>query len=472
MSEYLKITTPILPRSYIGPEKPSPTSQDVFNLVNLTKITQTNSRNEFTDNNTLNLAMNNEAKSLLINILKNPGLASAALKHLAALASELGVNAEVAVNGDAAVNELLKSLMLTENNVLAEIFSQQQGISAYKGEFFDVLRNILSGTNNQNFRQTVGELLKSITSKVYSKDITDSISENLLQFAELMDFKPEVANVFKQLASYFSDETITGKDANPENFTQLKNSLINVLREINGSIYSTEKTQNLTALIVYNLSKFVNEKDSLSASFEKFLSFIPEEQHDNLRELLNNYLETATQQSESAKLHSQVIEKLSDMITNGLSQKNSATTAEINNLLHSLAAAPTVLTPLLHYIVPMNYANTNAFSEMWVDPDADNQGNASGDDNNVHIFFVSEIDGLGHFEFEIYAKGHEIDFYMFCPDEFVSFFQNFKETVIKSAANTVYTFNNVSIQKFERERSLEQIFDKLKSRRAGIDVKI
>ncbi|MFA9381500.1 MAG: hypothetical protein ACERKO_10630, partial [Acetanaerobacterium sp.] len=309
MSDMLKITTPILPKNYVNSVRSGqPLPQDAFNLVDLSRVTKTNDRGETPDNNTLNLANERQAGGALSALLSDPGLAAASIKKLVLLSIVLSRTAADA-SMSAELDGILKSLMLSEGDLLLEIFSQQQGISSFKGELFDMLRGMLSGNSNVQLRESAGQLLKAITGQVYAADILDSISANLSKFSQLMQGLPTVADALNKLSLNFKGIT-PGDPA----FSQLKDSLVSVLREINGSIYANTKTMSLTTLIVYNLSKFVNEKDAISSSFELFSRFVPENMRDTLSRLLSEHLATASTQSESANLTSRVIDSLSTLI--------------------------------------------------------------------------------------------------------------------------------------------------------------
>lgn len=471
MSDLMKITTPILPRNYVNSVKSNQNpSQDVFNLVDLARVTKPNDRSETPDNNGLNLATQQEMKHALGALLKDPGLAITSLKRLLLMSTVLltitGENAE-----QADVSNLIKSLMLSEQELLTEIFSQQQGISSFQGEFFDALRNLLSGTTSAEFKESIGALLKAITGHVYSKDILDSISINLSQYAELMHSVPEAYEALKSLSENFKAFSQATAPLNVNTFNEMKDSLISVLRELNLSIYASDKTMNLTALIVYNLSKFVNDKDEINAAFDNFSRFLPEEIRESYKNALDDYLAVATKQSENAVLHSKIIDNLSAVIKQHLDGRfnTPAATQEINNILQSLAAAPSSFTPLLHYILPLQLGDSSALAELWVDPDSSKGGESGG--APIKIFFVSDIDTVGHFEIEMMVIGNKIDLYMFCPSDYTDFFKNYKERLSQICKNTSYSFSSINIEPLVKERRLDEVFPKLNIKRSGVDVR-
>ncbi len=474
MPDMLKITTPILPKNYVNSVKPNQQpSQDVFNLVDLTRVTKPNERGETPDNNALNLATQQEAKHALGALLKDPGLAISSLKRLLLMSAMLVTLNGEKYAGQAEINGLIKSLMLTEQDLLTEIFSQQQGISSFQGEFFDALRSLLSGTSNTEFKDSIGALLKAITGRVYAGDILDSIGINLEKYAELMRSVPEAYDALHDLSTNFKALSGLGTEPDTKMFTELKDALINVLRELNSSIYASDKTMNLTALIVYNLSKFVNDKDEINAAFENFSRFLPEESRASYRKALEDYLAAAVKQSDSAALQSKVIGKLSEIISQHLDGRMNTPAAmqEINNILQSLATAPTAFTPLLHYILPLEDGNSSALAELWVDPDASRENTSGSQNNAVKIFFVSDVEGVGHFELEMLVADYHIDLYMFCPADYTDFFKGYKERISQLCKNTAYTFSNISIEPLVKERRLDEVFTKLSVRRSGIDAR-
>ncbi len=464
MSDMLKITTPILPKNYVNmPRSGQQLTQDVFNLVDLTKVTKPNEHGETPNNNTLNLNAERQTNGSLSALLSDPGLLATSLKRLIMLSIVMSRTA-ADTSASISLNSLLNTLMLQEGELLNEMLSQQQGISAFQGEFFDAIRALLSANDNPQLRDHIGQLLKAITSQVYAKDILESVSANLAKFSDLMNGLPNVAEALTKLSINFKSMT-----PGSAGFAQLKDSLISVLREINESIYSNAKTLSLTTLIVYNLSKFVNEKDAISSAFEQFSTQIPEEMKDSLKQLLAQHLENATKQSEGAVLSSKVIEGLSRLIEQHLSHGSLSGTAEVYNLLQSLAAAPTVFTPLLHYVLPFADENTTAFAELWIDPD--NEKGESGTSSSK-VFFTVEVEEIGHLEFELLVTGNRIDMTLFCPGEFTQFFNGYSQRIANLTTNTSYSFTNIQVFSIEKQRRLEEIFPKLLNKRSSIDVRV
>lgn len=464
MSDMLKITTPILPKNYVNTVRSGQQSQDIFNLVNLAKVTRPNDRGEASGNNTLNLATERQPGGSLAALLSDPGLLAASLKRLVMMSIIISRTAADS-STKLASDSILGKLMLHEGELLNEILSQQQGISAFQGEFFDVLRSLLAANPSPQLRESTGALLKSITGQIYARDILDSVAANLEKFAELMRTLPEVSQALQKLAANF--KALAPHDPA---FPQLKDSLIGVLREIHESIYANSKTMNLTTLIVYNLSKFVNEKDAISSAFKQFSAYIPEEMKQTLERLLHQQLEGAVKQSENVVLSSKVIDGLSALIHRQLENPlgSLSGTAEIYNLLQSLAAAPTVFTPLLHYIIPLTTEDCAAFAELWVDPDSERD---SDKEPTTKVLFTAEIEVLGHLEFELLVTGSSIDMNLFCPVEFAAFFEDYPQRIGRIAQNTAYTFSGVQVLPLERPRRLEEVFPKLIEKRNGVDVR-
>ncbi len=466
MADMLKISTPILPKNYVNSVRSNQQMpQDAFNLVDLSRVTKPNESGETTNNNTLNLANQREIVRTLSGLLTDPGLALASLKRLVLL-SLISLNTGADPLTSTSFDGLVNSMMLSEGELLTEILSQQQGISAFQGEFFDSLRSLLAGSANPQLRESVGQLLKAISGTVYARDILDSISANLEKFSALMKGLPEVSEVFEKLAANF-------KNISPDDpaFPQLKDSLLSVLRELSDSIYANQKTMDLTTLIVYNLSKFVNEKEAISSAFDKFTRFIPEKMRETLIEQLNDYLATATKQSDSAPLHSKVIDSLSELIRQHTQNTAGSLSgsAEVYALLQSLSSAPTVFTPLLHYILPFRNEDGSALAELWVDPDSSGAGQTG--ERTTTVFFVADVEGLGQFEIELKVNEFRIDFRMFCPKEYTQYYQDFGTLIAESCQNMPYRFQSVSILPLEKARRLDEVFPRLAEKRIGIDVR-
>ena len=114
------------------------------------------------------------------------------------------------------------------------------------------------------------------------------------------------------------------------------------------------------------------------------------------------------------------LDKLTDFIGKNINHEaiRSLDNFNASNLLQSLLNAPGVFTPLAHYVLPLQFENTKAFGELWVDNDENNPNNTPVGQKNYHLFLTFDIESVGRFEVDMYALGENLNLSFLYPESF------------------------------------------------------
>lgn len=139
-----------------------------------------------------------------------------------------------------------------------------------------------------------------------------------------------------------------------------------------------------------------------------------------------------------------------------------------SDIMQGLLAAPGALTPLLHYLVPVNDGGFKAFGELWADPDAE----GGGAKDAKHIFLCFEIEDVGYFELELRSLDKKLNVQLLCPSGTEGVFSKMKEFIPKIASENGYNAEDTKIGTVVKRRDLSQVFPKIQDKRSGLNVKI
>ena len=139
-----------------------------------------------------------------------------------------------------------------------------------------------------------------------------------------------------------------------------------------------------------------------------------------------------------------------------------------SDIMQGLLAAPGALTPLLHYLVPVNDGGFKAFGELWADPDAE----GGGAKDAKHIFLCFEIEDVGYFELELRSLDKKLNVQLLCPSGTEGVFSKMKEFIPKIASQNGYNAEDTKIGTVVKRRDLSQVFPKIQDKRSGLNVKI
>ncbi len=174
----------------------------------------------------------------------------------------------------------------------------------------------------------------------------------------------------------------------------------------------------------------------------------------------------------AAEKHSS-IQALTDFVAKNINHPalKSIDSFNASNLLQSMINAPGVMTPLAHFILPLQVENTRAFGELWVDNDDDGAVSAKGERvKRYHLFLTFDVDNLGRFEADVYAGDSSVDISLLHPPAFAKRIENVIARVNRIAAGAGYNVNRFETGVLKSPHNLTQIFPKLIERRAGLNV--
>jgi len=181
------------------------------------------------------------------------------------------------------------------------------------------------------------------------------------------------------------------------------------------------------------------------------------------------------QQAESqAHKKSSSIQALTDFVEKNINHPalKSIDSFNASNLLQSMINAPGVMTPLAHYILPVQIENTRAFGELWVDNNDESGATGSGDgSSHHHLFLTFDVDTYGRFEVDVYANDKTVRVSLLHPTSFTKNVAQITEKINRIAASTKYSIADFTTGVLKEPHNLTQIFPKLSERRAGLNVK-
>lgn len=466
MADILRVTTPLVNKNQLPPQK-QPESDVKFQLSDLTKVIKTNEQEGMQQQS--NTLVDHDSANVLMNMLKNPEATVSFIKGIFLLQE---VARLLPVTNQPFTDEmapLFEKLFVDGNNISFEMMKQENDSTVFKGELFDILREFSFSYPQSEIKGNIADFLKALNGLMRNRDILDSVSNNLQFLSESLIPNKELSTKLLSLAQQFM------KPQAASEFKTLKSQVIATLAEIEKSVLFSEKLDKISSITVYNLSRFNNNPDFLDDTLTTLINNITnQEDKERLFEAIKQFVEDFEKPSQ--KESSQVMDTLAKIIKSQANKKESSLNADdrIENIMHSLLSSPCNFTPLLHFIIPVDYMDMKAFAEIWINPNEEDE-NGQNDANReriTHVLIAFEVDDVGKFELEISAQGDKIDVSIFCPEMYVDRFEGMSKNISKGIAATKYRLNNLIVDKMDRQRSLIEVFKSLPYRRAGINVKI
>lgn len=489
MSDFLRITTPLVNKNQAVAPKPGIESAGVLNVASATKVLQTHNQSEILKQN--NGLLEEGTPTLLLNLLKDPGVTATYLQNIGMLEELYKLLPANNKTVTAEIENVFDALLLSPDGLAGEMKSQENASTAFKGQLFDFLRDVSAqNAENPEAQTAIARFLRAVYSTGSQRDILDSVANNLTFLRSELSGN---SAFIKQLDALI--EGFVSENANA-NFPQLKAETLAFVKQMENSVFYDPKLAKTLSILTYNLSRFNANPDYVTETAFRLRQYLTTAQRQEFLELLDAYLsKRSLQTANSATLPegldgsallaqnaaslqekgSAVMDQLVDMITKQTSsgKMSVADSLKMEGMLHSLLSSPCNFTPLLHFILPVQYEDMRSFAEVWINPESDEtdmpEGAGSG---GMHILMVIDVDTVGRFEAEFYVYNNTVDLNLYCPKGSEAGYENMMKGIPKLFYGTDYHLGKTQVAPFEKTRSLMEVFKSLPYRRVGVDVKI
>ncbi len=494
MADVLKISTPLVERAPVNASRPAVDSSEPFNLVDASRVMQPHDASELLQQNTGFLPQD-EAPKILADLLKDPAVTVGIMRSLYMLQEVVGLLAAGNTTLTEEIEQLFQQLMVAPEDIAGELQRQENSTTLFKGEIFDQLRNLLAAaaeapvvqtTQNaqiapvaqqtgQNLQTDIGMLLKSINASMSQTDALQSVANNLQYIADNVSEKSPLSGKLQTII-----QGLRAPDA-AENFSTLKKEVQGVLPEVESNLMFTPQMEKVLPLVTYNLSRFNDNESFVHDALRQLLTHLPEADRDEFAAKLAQFMmkfsgPDGAKAARAEEDDSKVMDVIAKIIGREADSEDleMVTGDKMLKIVHSILSSPSNFTPLLHFIVPVDYQDVKAFAEIWIDPNAeeDTGGKRGGVADNSHMLMVFDVEDIGRFEAELYVQEKRIAMNLLCPPAYVEQFQSIGPAIRRAVERTGYSFEAINIDRLERTHSLMDVFTDLPSKRTGIDVKV
>lgn len=471
MADILRITTPLVNRTQGMEPKGDMALNGQFDLQQIAKVVKTNPQTELLKQNN-GMVEREETSALLMNMLKDPAVANATLKNIFALQEMIKLLPVHNRTFTEEIEQLFKQLMIQPDEIGGELQRQEFDSSSFKGELFDFLRAELEAHPGQNDLQSATlNFLRSLTLTASRQEILGSVANDLQFLSGAVAPSKALSAALAQLASQFRAE-----DA-PERFTDLKGQALALFGQLEDSLLFSPKLEKVVSIALYNLSRFNDNPHYLRESTAMLLSQLHgDDKREALTRMLHGFLDEVPEGAAKSGGRTSVMDVLAKILETQLRDEDLVlvNAEKMEKIIHSLLSSPCNFTPLLHYVIPVQYQDTQAFAEIWINPhgNEDDRSRRGGDEEAVHMLLVFDIAGIGHMELELYVQNNMVDFSLLCPPAYVAAYKTMESDLRRSIRNTEYQFGDIRFDKLERPRSLMDVFKSLPYKRTGVDVRI
>lgn len=462
MADILKVTAPMVSKSVIQPNKATEDPAIPFDIQEISHIVKNGKPEELLQHN---IFQNETGAAVLMNLLKDPDVTVNYLKNIYMLEEIISL---LPVNNNTVTEEiqqLFQALLIHPEQIVEELMRQEYSSTLFKGELFEFLREVIG--QKPDLKPEVAELLKAVNGMLSKQDVLDSVANNL-------DYLSDQFVGSSTLSASLAEAAIKARNAaGTGGFPQLKEEVLELLKQVEGSILYSPQTAKIIPIIIYNLSRFQDNPQYLDEAMLNILVHLDgRENKEHLKTLVSEYLQSFANGARNEG-RSKIMSILAEIIgkQDRETQIQSLNGDKIEKIITSLLSSPCNYTPLLHFVIPLVYHNMTAFSELWIDPN-EYRETKEGMEKGIHMLITFDIHGMGQFEAEFWVNGPDIRFSLFCPKEYRKIFASLEGDFGEIMREHGYRLAEIRIDQLDRTRSLMDVFKTLPYKRTGVDVKI
>ena len=370
------------------------------------------------------------------------------------------------------MSQLLQMLPMNEKQLGQFLNQQLHDSERFNGPLFNLLREAYSQSQSEAIKGDILQFLKRYSDYTSTNHIQGNLLRTMTNISRHIpaSFGSQLMALAQQLGEQFS----TGDRAAALKLLQTK--ILPFLGEYTEKTHDMGTSRSLISQLALDISRFENgSTEGLLQSLNQLIS------HSSLRSRLGNMTPEALlnfiKNSDFAKApqENKFANQLAKTAHAALRGDGGLEAQEaFRDIVKALLINESVYMPLKHMMIPIEWQDRMMFSELWLDPDAEDNMHRGGDlrDNTYRLLFKLDIQGLGFFDIVMASRGDEVELLVSCPEQVASF-----SNVIQGEMNRILTENGlrptgVQVVQMQQPLAISAVFPKIAEGENSLNVQI
>lgn len=365
----------------------------------------------------------------------------------------------------------LEMLQLDEGQLLDFIKGQMRAGTRFGGALFALLRSAYARASSESVQTDILKFLKSYADYSSTPHIEGNLLRNVRGMADAMpaSWAEKLYGMLAQLENGVAAGDRQG------NLQLLQKEVFPYMSDYVERTHDMGRPRSLLTMLALDVARYQNGSEgNLLELFHQLSGY----------GTLKNQLSGLDDQSLLALLRSsgtgwdsrttELSGHLASAAARALRGEGSAEVQQaFQNLVGAMLINESVYMPVNHYLLPLEWNGRMLFSELWVDPDADDgRGGAEGKRGNcTKLLFKIDVQSLGFFDVILTERGGEVDLRVSCPAGALPFAGKIEQSLTQIISRNELTPARVTVRKMERPVTLTEVFPKIFEGKSGVNVK-
>ncbi len=368
------------------------------------------------------------------------------------------------------LSQFLSMLKMDKAQFRDFLANQLQSATRFGGALFNLLREAYMKADGESQRMDILQFLKKYSDFSSTEHIEGNIMRNLNQLTRAIPAR--FGNQLLEMLAQLENGIKSGDRAG--NLKLLQGQILPFMSEYVSRTHDLGRARDLLSLLTLDISRYENGMpEALTQAFQLVKN------HPALRDRLGqlddeslmlllrntNFIKAAQSDAFSAKLAHMAEQALRG--TGGVEAQNT-----FRDLISSFLINESVYMQVNHLIIPLEWQGKLMFSELWVDPDAEPDARARGEDPVQRFLFKIDVQSLGFFDVVLTCRGTQVDLKVRCPEKVEPFSAIIEKNMTRILSENGLEPQSVHVRKMERPLALSEVFPKIVEGKDSVDVKV
>ncbi len=407
--------------------------------------------------------------AFLQRLSETPGLAqtlSQVLRMYQGTVVSSGMEEGIAVE----MSALLEMLKMDEGEFSSFFRSQMQLGNRFSGPLFSILREAYGNSNSEVLRGNILQFLKRYSDYSSSGHVQGNLLRTLTRLTRAIP-----ATYGNQLLGMVSElQQKMGAGNRSGALKLLQGTIMPFLAGYTSRTNDMGLSRSLISLLALDVARYESgSKDGVMQAFRQLgSSAMLREKLGGVSEVdLLRLLERSTfaQAAERDTFASRLAQTAQRALRGGAGAEAQDA---FRNIVSSFLLNESVYMPLTHVAIPLEWNGKMMFSELWVDPDAeDNLKRGNGErDNVIRFLFKIDIQDLGFFDMVLTCQRENVDLQIYGPPAVASFAGTVQGEMTRILSENGLKPLGVQVQAMEKPLEISAVFPKIYEGENSINV--
>ncbi len=368
------------------------------------------------------------------------------------------------------MSALLEMLKMDEGEFSSFFRSQMQLGNRFSGPLFSILREAYGNSNSEVLRGNILQFLKRYSDYSSSGHVQGNLLRTLTRLTRAIP-----ATYGNQLLGMVSElQQKMGAGDRSGALKLLQGTIMPFLAGYTSRTNDMGLSRSLISLLALDVARYESgSKDGVMQAFRQLgSSAMLREKLGGVSEVdLLRLLERSTfaQAAERDTFASRLAQTAQRALRGGAGAEAQDA---FRNIVSSFLLNESVYMPLTHVAIPLEWNGKMMFSELWVDPDAeDNLKRGNGErDNVIRFLFKIDIQDLGFFDMVLTCQRENVDLQIYGPPAVASFAGTVQGEMTRILSENGLKPLGVQVQAMEKPLEISAVFPKIYEGENSINV--